>query len=410
MMEPKRILIFSLAYHPFVGGAEVAVKEITDRIGPAAYTFDMVTLRFDRALPKVERIGNVTVHRIGLATRRPTPSDLRGPLHRLNKFLYQIRAHRAAVKLHRERPFDGVWAVMAHSAGVPAYLFSRAHPEVSYLLTLQEGDPLPRIERTMLPLWPLFTRAFENADGVQAISQFLGRWARRRGFRGDVAVVPNGVDLALFGGAPSPESVAAARERMGKRDGGALIVSASRLVPKNGLDDLVRALPLLTKNITLALIGTGPEEGRLGRLARGLGVRDRVRFLGFVPHAELPAYVKAADIFARPSLSEGMGNAFIEAFATGVPVIATQEGGIADFLFDPALNPEHPPTGRVVGMRDPEGIARQISAYFDDADMTKQITANARRLAERYDWGIIAKRMRDECFDAVFKNCGKSVE
>ena len=299
---------------------------------------------------------------------------------------------------------------MAHSAGVPAYLFSCAHPEVPYLLTLQEGDPLPRIERTMLPLWPLFTRAFENADGVQAISQFLGRWARRRGFRGDVAVVPNGVDLALFSGNVLPERIVSARERMGKRDDGVLIVSASRLVPKNGLDDIVRALPLLSKNVTLALIGTGPEEGRLSRLARDLGVRDRVRLLGFVPHAELPAYVKAADIFARPSLSEGMGNAFIEAFAAGVPVIATQEGGIADFLFDPVLNPEHPPTGLAVGTRDSEGIARQICAYLDDADMTKQITANARRLAERYDWGIIAKRMRDECFDAVFKNRGKSVE
>ncbi len=406
MMEPKRILIFSLAYHPFVGGAEVAVKEITDRTDPTAYAFDLVTLRFDRALPKTERIGNVTVYRIGLATKNPTPSDLRGLLHRVNKFLYQIRAHRLAAKLHRGRPFDGVWALMAHSAGIPAYLFSRAHPEVPYLLTLQEGDSLRHIERTMRPLWPLFTRAFTGADGVQAISHYLARWARARGFRGEPTVVPNGVDLALFGGAVSPERLASAGERIGKEDGRVVIVSASRLVPKNGLSDLIRALPLLSKSVTLALIGTGPEEGNLGRLARDLVVRDRVRFLGFIPHAELPAYLKAADIFARPSLSEGMGNAFIEAFAAGVPVVATQEGGIADFLFDPVLNPEHPPTGRAVATRDPEGIARQVHAYLSDPDMTKQITANARRLAEKYDWSIIAKRMREECFDAVFRARG----
>lgn len=403
-MKPKRILIFSLAYYPFVGGAEIAVREITDCVDSAAYSFEMVTLRLDRALPKTERIGNVTVHRIGFATEHPTPSDLRGFLHRLNKFFFQLRAHRAALRLHRERPFDGVWALMAHSAGIPAYLFSRAHPEVPYLLTLQEGDPISHIERTMRPLWPLFTRAFEYADGVQAISQYLARWARARGFRGDVSVVPNGVDFALFSAEPSPESVDSARERMGKSEGGMAIVSASRLVPKNGLDDLVRALTYLPKRVTLALIGTGPEEGHLGRLARDLGVRDRVRFLGFIPHRELPAYLRAADIFARPSLSEGMGNAFIEAFAAGLPVIATQEGGIADFLFDPDLNPKHPPTGRAVPVRDPEGIARQVAAFLDNTGMTRQIVANARRLAEKYDWNLIAKRMREECFDVVFRN------
>ena len=72
----KRILVFSLAYHPFVGGAEIAVKEITDRIGEGEITFDMITLRYDSRLPRVERVGNVMVHRIGFTRRAPSPADL----------------------------------------------------------------------------------------------------------------------------------------------------------------------------------------------------------------------------------------------------------------------------------------------------------------------------------------------
>ena len=68
----KKILIFSLAYYPrFVGGAEVAIKEITDRIDPKGVAFHMVTLRFDSNLPKTEKIGNVAIHRVGFTTKNP---------------------------------------------------------------------------------------------------------------------------------------------------------------------------------------------------------------------------------------------------------------------------------------------------------------------------------------------------
>ena len=89
----KRILIFSLNYYPhFIGGAEVAIKEITDRISPEDIEFHMVTLRMDATLPKEECIGNVTVHRIGPSVTSPTISDLgKFPLH-YAKHLYQLLA------------------------------------------------------------------------------------------------------------------------------------------------------------------------------------------------------------------------------------------------------------------------------------------------------------------------------
>src|SRR3989344_3710087 len=145
-MIKKKILIFSLAYEPFWGGAEIALKEITDRISPQEIEFHMVTLRFDSRLPRVEKIGNIMVYRIGFAKLNPSSADLRMfPLH-LNKYLFQFLAPVKAAFLHRTHHYDGIWAMMAHSTGVPAGLFKTFHKDVFYVLTLQEGDPPQYIE------------------------------------------------------------------------------------------------------------------------------------------------------------------------------------------------------------------------------------------------------------------------
>src|SRR3989338_2977929 len=108
----KKILIFSLTYHPYVGGAEVAIKEITDRINPKEYEFDMVSLRFDKNLPEVERVGNVTVHRIGFATNAPKISDRRIPTTaKLAKMLFPLTSFLKARSLHRKYKYDIVWAM-----------------------------------------------------------------------------------------------------------------------------------------------------------------------------------------------------------------------------------------------------------------------------------------------------------
>src|SRR6478609_6153482 len=170
----KKVLIFSLNYYPrFIGGAEVAIKEITDRIPVQEIEFHMVTLRFDSNLPKEEKIGNVMVHRIGITRPNPSIADLRKfPLH-LNKYYIQIFAARAAAKLHRKYRYDAIWAMMAHATGIPAGIFKKNHPEVKYLLTLQEGDPPEYIEKMMKPVWGLFKQAFARADALQPISTFL---------------------------------------------------------------------------------------------------------------------------------------------------------------------------------------------------------------------------------------------
>jgi glycosyltransferase involved in cell wall biosynthesis len=213
-----------------------------------------------------------------------------------------------------------------------------------YVLTLQEGDPPEKIERTMWPVWPLFARAFKRADVVQAISTFLGAWATRRGFRGTPEVIPNAVDTKRFWQEYPDAVINELKDKLGKKMGDVFLITTSRLVHKNAVDDIIRAMPTLPPNVHLLVLGDGPEKKSLKVLAMELHVPERVQFLGHVDHDEMPKYLKACDIFVRPSRSEGMGNSFIEAMAVGLPVVGTQEGGISDFLFDEARNPDSPIT------------------------------------------------------------------
>ncbi|HUY05357.1 MAG TPA: glycosyltransferase [Candidatus Paceibacterota bacterium] len=399
----RKILIFSLAYFPkHVGGAEVAIKEKTDRMPDSE--FHMITLRYDSSLPKVEKIGNVLVHRIGFSRPDPSMGDLkRFPLH-LNKYWFQFAAAYKAISLYREYRYDAIWAMMAHSCGVPAALFKIAYPKVPYILELQEGDPPEYIERLMRPLWPLFSRAFTTADMVSVISNFLGDWARRRGFKGEVVLIPNAVNAQHFTQDYSRDELSAAREKLGKRAGDIYVVTTSRLVHKNAVDDVIRAIALLPEHIHFLIYGIGPDEAMLRKLADDLGVASRTHFAGQIGHAEMPLALKACDIFTRPSRSEGMGNSFIEAMAAGLPVIATQEGGIADFLADSVRNPDKETTGWAVDKDSPGQIAAAVGDILAHPEQVARVVATAKAMAiEKYDWGLIAAQMKS-AFDRVFSN------
>ena len=397
----KRVLIFSLAYYPsFTSGAEAAVKEITDRIDPEEIEFHLVTLRYDASLAKEERVGNVLVHRIGITQKvKPTFEDLgKWPLD-LNKPLYQFQAAWKACSLHRKYKYDAIWAIMAHSAGVPAALFKLFHKDVPYVLTLQEGDPPEQIEKTLKPLWPLFTRAFTSATRVQAISEFLGNWARRREFRGPLEIIHNGANPKDVHETVSEEEVGQARRVINKQPGETVLMNTARLVHQKGHDTVIRSLKFLPAHVRLVLVGDGPDEADLKKLAEELGVVNRVLFTGRVERSQVTAYRKNADIFVGPSRSEGLGNAFLSAMASRLPVIATQEGGIADFLFDAKRNPDKETTGWAVDRDRPEQIAEAVNDILAHPEQAKKVGEQARAMVLRsYEWGAITKDMCEKIF------------
>ncbi|MCR4275110.1 MAG: glycosyltransferase family 4 protein [Candidatus Campbellbacteria bacterium] len=394
-MEPRRILIFSLMYLPFVGGAELAVKEITDRINPSEMEFDMITLRADSTLPIVERMGNITIHRIGPSKRGMSHQDLKRFPWYFIKILYPILAARKALSLHKTKPYDAMWSLMTYM-GFPAVLARMFGMKVPFILTLQDGDTVEHItsRRRIRFVSPLLKKIFRDTACVQAISNFLADFARAMGHTKKVVVIPNGVTISQYL-AVSSDSVERVKGELKKKDDEIFLVTTSRLVEKNGITDVISALPLLPENIRFILCGEGPLLDTLQQQAKDLGVRERIIFLGNMSRELLPSYLHASDIFIRPSLSEGLGSSFLEAMAAGLPVIATPVGGIPDFLFDVEEYGDKA-TGVFCEVHNPENIAFAVKRLIQDVGMRQRISQNGRALVvEKYDWDIVARSMKD---------------
>lgn len=418
----KRVLIFSTNYLPFVGGAEVALKELTDRLTDIA--FEMIVPRYDKRLSKEEQIGNILVHRIGYGS----------PLDKIFiPFLGLLAAHRIIAT----RKIDVFWAMMVtFTSGVP-YIFNILHPkrQIPIVLTLQEGDSEAHIKRksfgiggilwkiAMLPvLLPLTLRrpnvriwntglielswqlALPRTALLTVISSYLKERARFFGYAGPAELIPNGVDYERFADPKWKMEAQKLVYRFDKKPNDYFLITTSRLVEKNAVDDIIRALPLLHERFKLLIVGEGPMRTELQKLAEKLGVSRRIMFVGLVPYEEIPAHLSLSDIFVRPSLSEGMGNSFIEAMAAGIPVVATPVGGIPDFLFDPNTSEgKEKPTGLFCNVRDPQSIADAVQRIVDDNALRETIIANARDLVRRsYDWNLIAKDMEEKVFTKVF--------
>lgn len=370
----KRVLIFSLAYIPFVGGAELAVKEITNRIGD--FEFDMVTLRFDKKWPKFERTGSVNVYRINSS-----------------KLFFPFWAFLKGAKLNWKRRYSVIWSIMANRAGFAALFFKLWNPRVKYLLTLQEGDELDYPEKRMglfkIFVGRLFKKIFTKADHIQAISNYLASWARKMGANETIEVVPNGMNCQRHQGLSLTT-----RTVLGDGEKTKIIITTSRLVHKNGIDILIRAAAELKNmvpeiNFKFQILGGGPNEKKLKNLAKELKVDDVVQFLGHIEPEKVCEYLAEADVFVRPSRSEGLGSSFLEAMGVGLSVIGTPVGGIPDFLKDNE-------TGLFCKVDDSQDLAEKIKLLMMDEKLARRIAENGRQLVlEKYDWNFIAEKMKN---------------
>jgi glycosyltransferase involved in cell wall biosynthesis len=373
-MNIKKILIFSIAYMPFVGGAELAVKEITDRIND--FHFDLITLHFDKKQPKAERIGNVNVFRVG------------GP-----KLFFPFMAFLKAISLHKKANYSSIWSIMANRAGFAALFFKIFNPKVKFLLTLQEGDTPNYPKKQMGIFWtllkPLFRAIFSRADYIQTISKYLANWARDMGAKNPIEVVPNGVDINHFSREYPEQELDDLKRKFDKKPDDKYLITTSRLVLKNAIDDVVKSLKFFPENIKFIVLGTGPDLKKLQNLAKKIEVEKRIIFLGQINHEEMPKYFKISNIYIRPSLSEGLGSSFLEAMAAGIPVIATSVGGIPDFLRDGE-------TGLFCEVKNPKNIAEKVKILLKNNELRKKIVKNAKEMILRdYDWNLIAEKMRN---------------
>ena len=206
--------------------------------------------------------------------------------------------------------------------------------------------------------------------------------------------LPSGVDTALFRPDCGGEQI---RTRHGLT-GRPVVVSVSRLVKRKGHDVLIRALPELRRRVpdaALLIVGGGPYRATLERIAREAGVADSVVLTGSVPWADLPAHYDAGDVFAMPCRTrraglevEGLGIVFLEASATGLPVIAGRSGGSPDAVLEGE-------TGHVIDGTRVGEVARAVGDLLADPDRTRRMGEAGRAWVEReWRWDVLAPRLR----------------
>lgn len=268
------------------------------------------------------------------------------------------------------------------------------------LLTLQEGDSEEHIIKRVGIFYPWWKKIFARADYIQTISSYLKDFAERHGARSrtPIEVVPNGVSIEKIEKAVRDSRKHESTKARKKAQKLFTIISISRLVYKNGLDTLIYAAAELKKHHTppflVRLVGDGPEAAKLYRLAKQLKVLEEIDFVGGVSPEEVPPYLAGADLFVRPSRSEGLGNSFLEAMAAGLPIIGTPVGGIPDFLHDPHIFGITHANGLFTVPNHPADLAAKIMLVMKNKIMRVNMSKNGKVLVKKnYAWDGIAKRM-----------------
>lgn len=356
MTKKPLCYIFSLTYPPYLGGAEVFVKELTSRMKDQQI-FHVFTARYSRTVPTHENQAGVVIHRVGIGHPQ------------IDKILFPAFAVLSAWRQSRNVMPDILHGIMASYGGFAAYLFSFLCKRPLFI-TEQSGNLHSDIKkRPVAFFW--YRRMYERATLIHAISTAIRQDILRNvPNAAPINVIPNGVDLERFRNSdqepPDPLS----------------IICVARLSWEKGVEDVVRAFAILKTAFPaakLSLVGDGPEAGKLHDLSRKLGVQQDVRFLGSVAHDTIPDLLQKSSLFVCASHYEGLGNVFIEAQASGVPVIGTDVGGIPDIVEDGV-------TGRLVPVRQPERLAGAMQELLAHPETARKLAVTALTKIERFSW------------------------
>jgi glycosyltransferase involved in cell wall biosynthesis len=198
-------------------------------------------------------------------------------------------------------------------------------------------------------------------------------------------VIYNGVDLVKFHPGPAGDAVRAA---LGIEPGAWVAATVASLNFYKGVDVFVNAIPAVLEKhpgARFIIVGDGPERKNLEKLAADLGVAPRVAFTGI--RADVDEILRASDLFVLSSRTEAFPNVILEAMATGLPVVSSDVGSVAELV-------EEGKTGHRIRPEDPAVLARSILSVADDEARAKGFGAAARRVVEerfRIE-GMIEKR------------------
>jgi glycogen synthase len=379
-----RILVLNYEYPPLGGGAGVATAALAQGLVERGVRVDVVTASAGadaerRATAReAEEVADAGLRVYRVRSRRVGVHEA----GMVGAASYLVNALPMVRQLLRTNQYDALHVFFSLPTGaLLPFLNLRGIPVVVSL----RGSDVPGydphhagVQRMHRLLKPLTRWIWRRANRVVALSESLGRLTTHTlpGLR--YAVVPNGVDLKLF---HPPEVV---------RQPGTTPVrclAVARLVERKGLGCLIRAFALLERGrFQLDIAGDGPDRQALQALAAHHGVAEEIRFLGSLSRAVVAERYREADLFTLPSTAESFGNVFAEALASGLPIVASQVGGIPDLV-------EHGHNGLLVSPGDPHALAQAIRYLADDPQLRSEMSSrNRAKAVTTLEWAQVTKR------------------
>jgi len=365
-----RILQQCIYFPPEVGGLESHAFYLCRDLARLGHSVTMITSRSMPGAPAREVLAGVHV----LRTWFPGKTPAGWIAHTLNSVPTYLPHARRADVLHAQT-----------FASAPPAMLARQRYGVPMVLTLHTSHFL-RLARK--PVWrPILRRIIRAADWLLAASEEIRDVALDLYRHPRAEALTNGVDTELF----QPVEPA-----YPKAPGSRRIIVPRRLFQKNGVEYLLRALPLVLTELPIeaVVVGDGPERARLEALARELGIGDVVTFLGARPNAEMPALLSAADVAVFPSLLEATSVAALEAMSCQVPVAASRVGGLPEIVDESV--------GTLFEPANPESLAAALVSLLQRPDLEVAGRAARARVVAHWSGARLARR-HEEIYQTLLR-------
>ena len=368
-MVQTRLCIVTHTFLPHVGGIERVVYEQSKRLLQRNYEPFVVTNRIQT--PKHYVVDGINVQcydslntgfRLGIPYSIPTVTSL-------EIFLKAIKSSKI-VHAHGHPYLTSLIAAKLAKRYSKPFVLTQHNTFIEY------DSIFDNIER--LNDLAVGKETLKEADKIIAVSNATKNYVLSLGAKPEkVKVLHNGVDLVRF--RPLAGKREEMRRKLGISQNSIVVLTVRRLVYKNGIDTLIESANIAVKKnpkIVFLVVGKGPDLNKVQMRIEQLGIENNFRFTGFVKDEDLPFYYNAADFFALPSKSgEGLPLVALEAMACGLPVIATNVGGISEILMEDY--------GKIVPPNQPELLAKAI-LEFSNIDLSSRKLEIRAVMEEKY--------------------------
>ena len=353
------ILMRSEVFPPHVGGIESHVYYLCRQLVRCGHSCTVITAQTENTASKSEVMDGITVYR----TKYFGTSLFGWFMTAIAGILTYCRVAKDADLLHTHTIFSAMPGLIS------AYLFKKPH-----LLTLHHSR---FIENAKKPIWRiLFRFVLKRVNFVFAPSDELEMICRNLCQQVVTHKITNAVDTEIF----RPCQPAIKREREAY-----LLICPRRLVRKNGVEYLIRAMPLLQEkvDVELHILGDGPLRRELGELTKALSMATKVHFWGAIDNTKMSMYLSSADVVVIPSLLEATSIAALEAMACERVVVASDVGGLPEIIDNEV--------GRLFEVGNVADLADQILSLLHNTDRAQMGQAARRRVQQQWSVAHLAQ-------------------